>query len=448
MPMTRGEGDTQHYSGPNRCLACGQFAGVGHTCPHSGAGEGGGDVPSFTASSSPVAIRPVGEVAVRRETVGGCGGDARVGAGLAALRRRREGMGAPGGGVAEGKGGVRLARQEAIAHDVPSDAGVPRDQQHCAGCGQFVGEQGHQCPVPEGMPAGDYADLKGEDRTTAMLADLQGAVASIVESGQLRRWLDAMAGNGLHRWSMNNRLLALVQLAQRGESIEGAHLMGFRQWEGMNRHVRKGERAVWILAPMTRKLVEDDENGQRKERVIVTGFRGVPVFNVTQTDGDPLPSLPVAAPPGEATPGTVEGLRSRVAKAGYVYREEEIPGCDPVAGSGTLGYTTGTSKEVVIDSRLNGAQKAAVLAHELGHVHCGHIECGIQEYRTHRGRMETEAEMTAYLVSRARGMDRGDADSFAAGYIASWSQGDQGMIVAAMERATKAFNTIMEGDWS
>ena len=363
----------------------------------------------------------------------------RVNAGLAALRAHRRPAGR--------RPSTDVVERGFAAHEIAPPASDPPRERTCSSCGQFVGSADHRCPVPDGMPPGDYADLKGDDRTKAMLSDLQGAVASIVQSGQLRRWLDAMAGNGLHRWSLNNRVLALVQLAQRGEAIEEAHLMGFRQWEGMNRRVRKGEKAVWILAPMTRKVVEDDENGQRKERVIVTGFRGVPVFNITQTDGEPLPSSPVSAPPGDATPGTVDGLRSRVEKAGYSYREEEILGCNPRTGSGTLGYTTGHPKEVVVDARLNGAQKAAVLAHELGHVHCGHIDAGIQEYRAHRGRMETEAEMTAYLVSRARGMDRGAADAFAAGYIASWSKGDPGMIVAAMDRATKAFNTIMEGDW-
>lgn len=323
------------------------------------------------------------------------------------------------------------------------------DGRRCAECGQFGAGQEHRCPVPGGLPAGEYGGLKGEDRTKAMLADLQGAVAAIVESGQLRRWLDAMSSNGLHRWSMNNRLLALMQLVQRGEAIEDAHLMGFRQWEGLNRRVRKGEKAVWILAPMTRKIIEEDGSGRREERVIVTGFRGVPVFNISQTDGDPLPASPVVAPAGDATPGTWDGLRSRVAKAGYRYQEEEIPGCNPVTGSGTLGYTTlGEPKEVVVDARLGGAQKAAVVAHELGHIHCGHIEAGGQDYLAHRGQKETEAEMTAYMVCRARGMDRGDADAFAAGYIASWSRGDQGLIVAAMDRATRAFNTIMEGEWT
>jgi hypothetical protein len=53
-----------------------------------------------------------------------------------------------------------------------------------------------------------------------MVADLESSVKAIVESGQLHRWLNAMASNGLSRWSANNRLLAAVQMLQRGESLD------------------------------------------------------------------------------------------------------------------------------------------------------------------------------------------------------------------------------------
>lgn len=80
-------------------------------------------------------------------------------------------------------------------------------------------------------------------------------------------------------------------------------------------------------------------------------------------------------------------------------------------------------------------------------MHCGHVE-DLEEYRRHRGRQETEAEMTAYMVNRARGMSKDSAAAFSPGYIASWSRGKTEVVVAAMDRATKAFNTIMSGDWT
>ena len=434
--------------GPSRCLACGQFAGDGHACPPRSVGadhhqalglyatEMLGTAPSPPPAADPAATASTSEHDELQR--------ARVAVGLAALQHRRTGDRGPlEAALARRDAALAQLRQEET-HGAPAT----RDddtQARCPSCGQYQGDE-HTCPLPDGMPSADYSAHRGEERAKAMLADLQSAVQAIVESGQLQRWLDAMASNGLNRWSLNNRLLAIMQLAHRGESLEDAHMMGFRQWQALDRHVRGGEKAIWILAPMTRKIREDADDGSSNEKTIVTGFKGVPVFNVSQTEGAPLPEAPLSPPAGGATPGTIEGLRARVAVAGYEYEETVIPGCIPDTGRGTLGYTDPASKKIVVDRRLSGAQKASTIAHELGHVHCGHVD-DLEEYRRHRGRQETEAEMTAYMVNRSRGMGRAAADSFSPGYIASWSRGKPEVVVAAMDRATKAFNTIMNGDW-
>ncbi len=56
--------------------------------------------------------------------------------------------------------------------------------------------------------------------------------------------------------------------------------------EGLNRFVKKGERAIRILAPRL-KQAENEETGEMEEKCI--GFISVPVIDVSQTDGDPLP---------------------------------------------------------------------------------------------------------------------------------------------------------------
>lgn len=439
---------------------------------HGVTGQGAGvldaaPAPSGThkALSSPAAVN---------DDDGGGGGarQSRVEAGMQALRRRREATsGATSVGVAFNYAAfvdrnqhrhaqwrqdvaagramdpqLRAAIVERLGQDSEDDeppAGADSTQVRCPTCGQFLGAQ-HTCPMPDGLPAGNYADLKGEERTEQMLADLQDSVVAIVQSGQLGRWLDAMASNGLNRWSFNNRMLSVLQVLQRDPDAE-LHLMGFRQWDKYDRKVRKGEKAVWILAPMTRKLREEDDRGESRERTIVTGFKAVPVFNIDQTDGEPMPASVVAHAPGEATPGTLEGLRDRVGEAGYSYEEAEIP--DYRGGNGTLGYTDPQTKKIVVDARLNGAQKASTIAHELGHVHCGHVDGDFSEYLKHRGQMETEAEMTAALVTRSRGASREQAEAFSPGYIAGWSRGKPEVITGAMDRATKAFNTIMDGPW-
>lgn len=330
--------------------------------------------------------------------------------------------------------------------DVQSEPVAATERRRCGMCGEFAGDH-HRCPArPESLPAADYAGLGGQERVETMLADLDESVRAIVESGQLQGWLDAMASNGLTRWSANNRLLAVAQMYARGESLENLHLMGFRQWTNLDRQVNKGAKAVWILAPITKRWTTIDPTGVETDEVRVVGFKGVPVFNISDTHGKPLPTVTTPSD-GEATPGTLQGLQERVGRAGFTYSEEEIPGCDPVNGRGTLGFTDPETKRIVVDRRLGPGMRSSVIGHELGHVHCGHVAAEPGEYRRHRGRMETEAEITAYLVNRSRGMTKAQVDAFSPGYIAGWSKGNPAVMRGAIDIAVKAHSKIMEGDW-
>lgn len=303
-----------------------------------------------------------------------------------------------------------------------------------------------------------YSDIDRTERLAAMKADLADAVARIVDSGELAAWLDRMTANGLSRYSFNNRLLALIQGQQRRElhDPDGTRelpdslmVMTPNQWkEQYGRTPIKGTKAMWILAPVTITVEEDDPTrpGQKRRRPIVKGFRPMAVMEASQTDGPPIPGDSIVSfADGAAPQEVIDHLSDKVAAFGFTLSEEEIEGAGkPLTTSQTLGYTTGTSKKVVLDSRLTGHQKASVLAHELGHVGCGHLD-RLEEYRAHRGAMETEAEMTAYLVAREMGLPASDCEAFSAGYVAGWSKGDPQVIEKAFTRATRASIKILEG---
>lgn len=310
-------------------------------------------------------------------------------------------------------------------------------------------------------PAAQWNTVDTKERAKVMLDDLSAAIEQVVADGKLAAWMDTMRSDGLNRWSFRNRALAMMQLAQKcleeGKPFpppsNEVHMMGFKQWKAQGRTVKKGSKAIYILAPVQvtkkdpqTKKPEVDENGNP---IKFTFFKSIPVFNVTDTDGEPLPEAPMTPPTGQIRPGVLTGLRDRVAAAGYTYKEDWIAE-DPEAGVGTLGYTTAASDPrgnmVVIDHRLSAAQKASTLAHELAHIKCEHVK-DIDEYQKHRGQMETEAEMTAYLVNRELGMEAEDANSFSPGYIAGWSKGDTKTITKAMDKAVKAYQQIVDGDW-
>ena len=116
-------------------------------------------------------------------------------------------------------------------------------------------------------------------RTDEVLEKLQRGVLQLASTDQWRSWLTTQSR--FHRYSFNNVLLIA---SQRPEATQVA---GFKTWLSLNRCVRKGEHAIWILAPRTRKeQLEEDPNNAK---TIVTGFHAVPVFDLAQTDGDPLP---------------------------------------------------------------------------------------------------------------------------------------------------------------
>jgi hypothetical protein len=174
-----------------------------------------------------------------------------------------------------------------------------------------VGADANKSAVITSEPLPPTARPRAGERTSDQRnRSHSSAVEQIAQSGQIEQWLDAMATDGLRRWSANNRLLALLQLQerarQRPELLDDVHMMSFRQWDKEHgRRVIKGERAIWILAPRTRRIEEEAADGSKTSRTIVTGFTAVPVFNITQTEGPDLPRPPIRAGNGEVPPGVL-----------------------------------------------------------------------------------------------------------------------------------------------
>src|SRR5690625_4915918 len=107
----------------------------------------------------------------------------------------------------------------------------------------------------------------------AALERLQTAVFDLLTSDG---WIKALRFRAqFHSYSFFNSLLILSQLPT------ATLVSGYRKWKEMGRQVRKGERGIRILAPMLRKDPDDEE------RKVLTGFREVSVFDVSQTDGEP-----------------------------------------------------------------------------------------------------------------------------------------------------------------
>lgn len=231
-------------------------------------------------------------------------------------------------------------------------------------------------------------------------------------SETLLRYLDAMSR--FHSYSWNNSLLILLQMPM------ASHVAGYRKWLELGRHVRQGEKGIGIMAPMVyrKKSDSDDQASVDKDQRRLIGFRIVHVFDVSQTDGANLPELSsLQGDVGHLLPS----LEELVGSCGIRLLTEQLaPGVKGVSRKGEIG----------ISDSLSGAERFAVLAHELAHEWMHDETQRADRNRTVR---ETEAEAVAYVVCRTLGID---CSSRSADYIQLYN-GTEDTLTDSLERIQK-----------
>jgi antirestriction protein ArdC len=263
--------------------------------------------------------------------------------------------------------------------------------------------------------AGSSSDSKSEAVRRAADAALDALAEQLAsgKSDQLTRYLAAMGR--FHRYSFQNLMLILSQRP------EATHVAGFHTWKSLGRSVRKGERGIAIIAPMIFKASEEvSDNGEK----IAVRFRLVYVFDIEQTDGDPLPEpAKIGGDPGEATQRLEHAVRSR----GITLDESEDLGA-------ALGVSRGGS--ISLRPGLLPAERFATLVHEFAH-ELLHKDKGERPPKRVR---ETEAEAVAHVVCQTIGLDTGTA---ASDYIQLY-RGDRETLATSLDRIQKTACEIIE----
>ena len=148
--------------------------------------------------------------------------------------------------------------------------------------------------------------MTAKDNHSELIDQLTEGIANLTSSTQWQDYLNFQSR--FHRYSFGNVLLIALQRP------DATRVAGFNAWKKSNRFVRKGEKAIWILAPMVYKN-PDAEEGE-VDRVI-RGFKFVPVFDVAQTDGEELPTV-CARIDGDDTAGHYAQLVT-VAESHWLY---------------------------------------------------------------------------------------------------------------------------------
>jgi antirestriction protein ArdC len=260
-----------------------------------------------------------------------------------------------------------------------------------------------------------------------LLQQLNDAVTELASGEAWTAMLRVVAK--FSHYSARNVMLLWVQAEERGTTL--TRVAGFRTWLSMGRAVRKGERGYRVLAPVRRRLSESEaaERGssgydaEGKPATAVRGFRIEHVFDIAQTDGEPLLELGDVARPATLTGDDPDGLWEQLsvlveAEGFRIERQPET--------SDTQGWTNYSTRVVSVRPDIPAAQAAYVLAHELGHIRADH------EHRrdVSRDQRETEAESIAYVVATACGIDSAISST---PYVAGWSEGDPEILTAAAD---------------
>ncbi|MBX3180305.1 MAG: DUF1738 domain-containing protein [Candidatus Hydrogenedentes bacterium] len=233
------------------------------------------------------------------------------------------------------------------------------------------------------------------------------------KSDQLVAYLAAMAR--FHRYSFRNILLIQSQFPM------ASRVAGFRAWKKLGRFVKKGEQGITIIAPMVFR--DSSETALQDEQPRIR-FRAAYVFDVSQTDGDPLPC------PAEASGdprGHTERLKAFIASQGIA-----------LTYSDELGNAEGASSggRIRIRPSLSPAAEFSVLVHELAHELLHWTDHGLVGTRKSR---ELEAEAVAYIVSSAIGLECSTASS---DYIQLYN-GNVETLEASLDGIRKAASEII-----
>ena len=260
------------------------------------------------------------------------------------------------------------------------------------------------------------------DRMKEITDRLETGIQELFESERYKAYLTSMAK--FHSYSFNNTLLIAMQ--------GGQLVAGYNKWrDDFHRNVKRGEKGIKILAPAPYKVKKEvpklDEQGKpvmdkdgkpltEVQETQVPAFKIVSVFDVSQTEGEPLPSIGV-----DELAGNVEQyedfFKALEQTSPVPMTFEDIPG-------GSHGYYHLTEKRIAIQENMSELQTLKTAIHEIAHakLHAIDPDAPVTEQADppdSRTR-EVQAESVAYAVCQHYGLDTSD---YSFGYVAGWSSG-------------------------
>ena len=289
------------------------------------------------------------------------------------------------------------------------------------------------------------------ERLQEITAGIEQGIKELFESEKYRRYLSVMSR--FHRYSVNNTMLIYMQ------KPDATLVAGYNKWKNQfERHVKKGEHGITIIAPTPfKKKIEEqkldpdtkapmlDADGKvimEEREVEIPMFRPVKVFDVSQTDGKPLPEL------ASSLSGSVQNYEAFMEA---LRRSAPVPlSVEPMAAN-MDGYFSPDRQRIAIREGMSEVQTVSAAVHEIAHsklhnyakAQAEAARAGDKEppQKKDRNTEEVEAESISYAVCQYFGIQTGE-NSF--GYIASWSHGKElPELRASLETINKAAGELI-----
>lgn len=268
------------------------------------------------------------------------------------------------------------------------------------------------------------AESKQQQQLKEITERLEKGVQELFTSEKYMEYLRVMSQ--FHNYSFSNTLLIAMQ------KPDATLVAGYGAWQKkFERNVMKGEKAIKIFAPAPRKVEVErdvidpdtkrpvlDENGEPKKETVTIQkpyFKVTSVFDVSQTDGKPLPELATV----QDLTGSVEGYAMFFEA---LRRTSKVPMDFEVIEGDSHGYYHQVEKRIAIAEGMSEAQNVKTAIHEIAHsrlhdVDMADAENGVMVDRRTR---EVQAESVAYTVCQRYGIETSE---YSFGYIAGWSNG-------------------------
>ena len=257
------------------------------------------------------------------------------------------------------------------------------------------------------------------DAIKTLTTDALVKLAALLDEGHSERLtalLKTMAR--FHRYSFHNVALIAMQYPT------ATRVAGFQTWRSMGRFVRRGEKGIAILAPIAGRRPTEIVSDESEPQKGIVAFRVVHVFDVAQTDGEPLPEVAQAAgEPGDR----LSALKATIDGAGI-----SLEYTDDL--NGALGTSHGG--RIQVRSGLSPAEEFVVLVHEFAH----ELLHRSADRPNSRDTRELEAEAVAFVVGEAIGLNVGQS---ASDYIHLY-RGDRDGLMASLDRIRQAAEAILE----